>query len=114
MTTGLSRRNILKSVPLVTGGAMLAGALPSIAAAASTGGSAPTGDKTRITYYQVPMQKRWPENDKLVKAKPYAKYFKKDLEAPLAMVNLLDDGPLKPEHVLTPHPGKPQQDARGL
>jgi 2,4-diacetylphloroglucinol hydrolase len=107
MTMGLSRRNILKSVPLVTGGALLAGALPNIAAAATAGSSAPcapAGDKTRITYYQVPMQKRWPENDKLVKAKPYAKYFKKDLEAPMAMVNLLDDGPLKPEHVLTPTP----------
>ncbi|QQX57451.1 DAPG hydrolase family protein [Pseudomonas chlororaphis] len=104
----MSRRNILKAVPVVAGGTMLAGALPSLASAAcseaASSAVATAGDKTRVTYFQVAMQKRWPVNEKLVREKSYSKFFTKNLEAPIEMVNLLEKGPLANEYVLTPTP----------
>ncbi|HDR9481987.1 TPA: hypothetical protein QDC20_003084 [Burkholderia aenigmatica] len=103
MHTNLKRRKILSGAPALLAGMAAANTLPSIASAsASVAPGGTSADRTRITYFQVPMQKRWPINEKLVKDKPYAKYFTKDLVAPVDMVNALASGPLPPEHVLPP------------
>lgn len=100
----ISRRKLLTATPLLTAGAMLSAGLPGklLAATSTAQGAVPAGEKTLITYYQVPMQKRWPLNQKLVQAKPYAKYFQKDLVAPVEMVAALEQGPLPREWVLPP------------
>jgi hypothetical protein len=99
----ISRRKLLTTTPALTAGALLSG-LPGklLAATPSTSAVPRPGGSTLITYYQVPMQKRWPINNKLVQSKPYAKYFQKDLVAPVNMVEALENGPLPKEWIFPP------------
>ncbi|WP_321842539.1 DAPG hydrolase family protein [Paraburkholderia bannensis] len=103
MTTDIKRRRILGAAPAFLAGMAAANAMPSaLAAAPSSMAGCADAERTRITYYQVPMQKRWPVNEQLVQSKSYAKYFTKDLVAPMAMVNALEQGPLPAEFILPP------------
>ncbi|WP_321895927.1 DAPG hydrolase family protein [Burkholderia cepacia] len=104
MEFDLKRRKIIGGAPALLAGAALANTLSSgVARAASPEFAGHSkADRTLITYFQVPMQKRWPLNRRLVDSKPYAKYFTKDLVAPVDMVEALEKGPLAPEHVIPP------------
>lgn len=115
MTKEFSRRNILKSVPALAGGALLSQSLLGAALAderkttpdKGAGKAAFTDagaslDKTLVTYFQVPMQKRLKINEKLIQSKPYARYFDSNLDAPVDMVKALEKGPLDKTHILPP------------
>lgn len=115
MSKEFSRRNIIKTLPLLAGGALFSQSLLSSAFAAGnkmpvmpaphTGAFTDAGaslDKTLITYYQVPMQKRLKVNEVGIQGKPYAGFFDSNLDAPVDMVRALESGPLAKENILTP------------
>ncbi|HBT4769504.1 DAPG hydrolase family protein [Klebsiella pneumoniae] len=109
MTREFSRRSILKSVPGIAGGALLYQSfLGSVLAAEPApvslreGKKTATVEKTMVTYFQVPMQKRVKVNEKLIQSKPYARYFDSNLNVPVQMVRGLEAGPLAKEHILQP------------
>ncbi|WP_208451847.1 DAPG hydrolase family protein [Burkholderia cepacia] len=102
----IKRRKILGATPAMFAGTVMANMLSSTASAENVVPQACAEEnRTRITYFQVPMQKRWPINQRLVQGKSYAKYFTKDLVAPMDMVNALEQGPLAPEYVPLPTVG---------
>ncbi|WEE02672.1 DAPG hydrolase family protein [Serratia marcescens] len=114
MSKEISRRNIIKRIPLLAGGALLSQSLlssamaaPSSALPAATrkGAFIDAGaslDKSLISYYQVPMQKRLKINEKGIQGKPYAEFFDSNLDAPVEMIRALEQGPLAKEHILQP------------
>ncbi|VTT28076.1 Uncharacterised protein [Klebsiella pneumoniae] len=113
MSKEFSRRNIIKSVPLLAGGALLSQSLLSTAVAArSSAVPAPhkgtfndagaSLDKSMISYYQVPMQKRLKVNEQGIQGKPYANFFDSNLDAPVEMIRALENGPLAKENILQP------------
>ncbi len=113
MSKEFSRRNIIKSIPLLAGGALLSQSLLSSAVAAKSpdvpaphkGAFNDAGaslNKSMISYYQVPMQKRLKVNEQGIQGKPYADFFDSNLDAPVDMIRALESGPLAKENILQP------------
>lgn len=115
MKLKLSRRKLLRSIPLLTGSAFLSHSLLNNVSATSGSSvynnslvtenlfnAGASLNKTLITYFQVPMQKRLRVNEKEIQGKPYSHFFNSRLDAPLEMVTSLEKGPLAKNHILPP------------
>lgn len=108
MSKEISRRNIIKNAPIHTGSALFSStiatdtpvALPSQKRAFVDAGA--SLKKSMISYYQVPMQKRLKINEEGIQGKPYAKFFDSNLDAPVEMIRMLEQGPLVKENILPP------------
>ena len=57
---------------------------------------------TPFTYFSLPMQKLFLHNQAEVRNKPYAKYFRGEMQVPLSAVRKIQQGPMPLKDTLTP------------
>ncbi|MDQ0458187.1 DAPG hydrolase family protein [Rhizobium paknamense] len=101
----INRRTLIKASPLAVAGA---GAMLASQGSAEAKQAGPAkrrdryGDWSAVTYLPLVSQKQYKENEKAVRAKPYAAHLDADLSVPSLAAAKIASGPLDPSQVLTP------------